>query len=397
MPFTSAEQVGISPERLRRIDAAMARYIDRGTLAGMVTLVARKGSVVQHQAYGYADLATQRPMELDSIHRIYSMTKPVTSVALMMLYEQGLFYLDDPIAEYIPAFRDTPVFAGVASDGSVRLEPQSRPITIRHLLTHTSGLSYGGSAIPALNSLYQAAGEWRTGTDLAATVQAFAGLPLLFQPGTRWSYSFAIDVAGHLAEVLSGKPLDVYMRQALFEPLGMVDTGFQVPPAKVGRLATLYSPAEAGGLKDVSETLPAAGMKLLSGGGGLFSTAQDYCRFAQMMANGGELDGERLLAPKTVQLIGSNHIPVSLLPCVPVDWPYRVGYGMGLGVRVMLDEAAADSPGSPGLITWGGAASTDFWCDPALTFVGVIMLQHLPSSHRVIQDFRVLGYQALVG
>ena len=394
MQIENPGRVGMSAERLERVTPALSRYVGRGQVAGMVSLIARKGQVVSFLAQGAMDLASGRPMPLDAIVRVYSMTKPVTAAAFLTLWEQGLIHLDDPVAEYIPAFADTPVFVGVGPGEALRLEAQASPMTVRQLLTHTSGLSYGRSNIPALAKAFDGF-NWREVGSLAETVSAFTELPMLFQPGTQWSYSFAIDVVGRLIEIVSGRALDVYMREALFEPLGMVDTGFSVPAAKVDRVATLYTSEGDGALIDISEQMPTQGWSMLSGGGGLFSTATDYWRFAQMLCNGGILDGERILSRKTVALMGSNQLPDSLIPFVPQGWPYRLGHGMGLGVRVMIDPVIADAPGSVGLFTWGGAAMTDFWVDPCEQMVGVLMLQYLGSIDHLLQDHRCLAYQAL--
>jgi len=394
MKQAAPETVGMSADRLARIEPVLGRYIERGLVAGMVSLVARKGRVVHYRAQGPMSLRTAAAMPLDAIFRIYSMTKPVTTVALLTLYEQGLVHLDDPVAEYIPVFADTPVFVGVAPGDALRLEPQATPMTVRQLLTHTSGLSYGRSDIPALAKAYEGL-DWRGLDSLKKAVTAFAGKPLLYQPGTQWSYSFAIDVAGYLVELISGKTLDVFMLETLFEPLGMVDTGFSVPESDWPRVAPLYTSQDGGKLVDVSAQAKPRGHKLLSGGGGLFSTAADYWRFSQMLCNGGQLDGVRILSRKMVDLMGSHQLDASMVPCVPQGWPYRQGYGMGLGVRVMLDPVIADAPGSVGLFTWGGAAMTDMWVDRREEMVGVLMLQYMGSIDHLLQDHRGLAYAAL--
>jgi len=394
MQLADPRTVGMSAERLARIEPALARYIERGQVAGMVSLIARRGQVVHYEAQGPLDLASGAEMPLDAIVRIYSMTKPVTTVAMLTLYEQGLVRLDDPVAEYIPAFGDTPVFVGVAPGDALRLEPQATPMTVRQLLTHTSGLSYGRSEIPALAKAY-ASLNWREFDALGQAVEAFASQPLLYQPGTQWSYSFAIDVAGFLVELISGKTLDAFMQETLFEPLGMVDTSFSVAASDWSRLAPLYTSQDGGALVDISSTAPPQGMGILSGGGGLFSTAADYWRFSQMLCNGGHLDGVRILGRKTVDLMGSHQLDASMVPCVPRGWPYRQGYGMGLGVRVMLDPVIADAPGSVGLFTWGGAAMTDMWVDRREEMVGVLMLQYMGSIDHLLQDHRALAYAAL--
>lgn len=379
------ESVGLSSDRLLRIETAMAGYIQRGELPGGVTLVARGGKVAHLQAQGVMDLASGRPMPSDAILRMRSMTKPVTAVLLLTLYERGLVHLDDPVYQYIPAFRDTPVYAGAASDGSARLEPQATSMTLRHCLTHTAGLPYGDvHDIPALSEAYQRIAGWRTWTSLQRAIEAFAEVPLLYQPGTAWSYSFGLDVIGRIVELVSGMGLESYMRQTLFEPLGMLDAGLSVPEPKRDRLATLYTPGENGSLVDVSDWQPASSLPLVTPGSGLFCTVHDYWRFAQMLCNGGSLGGVRVLSRKTVDLMASNQLPASQLPFLPKDWSHRKGTGMGLSVRVLLDPTAADTAGSVGLFGWGGAAATDFFVDREERMVGIIAPQvwgKVPDLH----------------
>jgi CubicO group peptidase (beta-lactamase class C family) len=396
MKRCAPEESGFSSERLERVDAMAQRYVDEGKLAGLVTLVARQSSVVQFGKYGVQDLETGVPMALDTVFRIYSMTKPITTVALMMLYEQSLFQLRDPLSKFIPAFKMTKVWAGEG-----QLVDPAREITIYDLLTHTAGFSYGGyeeTGIP-VDKLYDEADLENAEIDNKEMVRRIAGLPLMYHPGEKWFYSVATDVVGHLIEVISGMGLDTYFEEKILAPLGMEDTAFYVPEAKVDRFAALYGPGEDGDLKLLDE--PATGAwsrppRALYGGHGLVSTTIDYYRFCQMLLNGGELEGVRLLGRKTVELMTMNHLPESM---IPIGWPPDVmhGYGFGLGFRVRVDDAQAGLLGSVGEYAWGGYASTSFFIDPKEELIAILMPQFLPSGHYpILEGFRVLVYQALV-
>jgi CubicO group peptidase (beta-lactamase class C family) len=313
MKMSDPDQVGFSANRLKRIDTAMQRYVDQKKLAGIVTLVARRGSVVHFEKFGHQDLATSKPIELDTIFRIYSMTKPITSVALMMLYERALFHLTDPVSKFIPEFKKVKVFV---SEGE--LADLEREITIQDLLRHTAGLSYGGykeTQIP-VDKLYDQAEIWVPDITNQEMVRRIAALPLAYQPGQKWWYSAATDVVGYLVEVLSGMSLGAFFAEKIFEPLGMQDTAFTVPPDKVDRFATLYGLTDKGPLEviDVATGGDYFNTRLEYGGAGLVSTAADYARFAQLVLNKGELDGVRLLGPRTVDLMTADHLPSSLLP-----------------------------------------------------------------------------------
>jgi CubicO group peptidase (beta-lactamase class C family) len=367
-PLTTGqpEEVGLSSAVLDRIAPAMQELIDAGRTAGVVTLVARRGTVVHWDAHGWRVLGEDR-LERDDIFRIYSMTKPVTSVAVMMLVEEGRLALDTPLADVIPAFRGQQVWdAG-------RLRAPASPILIRHLLTHTSGLGYGDIGRTPVDSLYREArlGVWGAAGDLEATVSAIASLPLIFDPGTRWNYSLGVDVLGRVIEVVSGRPLDDFFRTRIFEPLGMDDTGFWVPAEKLDRFAAVYGPGD-GGLRviespiDGQHTRPAA---WLSGGGGLASTASDYLRFAQMVLNEGELEGTRLLRPETVRLMRSNHLPDELVP-IGIG---GADQGFGLGFAVSMGENA-------GTYRWLGIAGTFFWIDPTEELIVFTWNQLRPSG-----------------
>jgi CubicO group peptidase (beta-lactamase class C family) len=390
------KEVGFSSDRLKLIDALAQRYVDEGKLAGLVTLVARQGRVVHLGTCGVQDLVTGRPMQSDTIFRIYSMTKPITTVALMMLYEQGLFQLRDPVSRFLPEFKSAKVWAGQG-----KLVDPVREMEIYDLLKHTAGLSYGGyeqTGIP-VDRLYDEAGLDDIGISNQEMVRRIASLPLMYQPGERWFYSVATDVVGHLVEVIAGMPLNSYFQEKILTPLGMEDTAFFVPEAKTDRFAALYGPGESVSLKLLDD--PATGVysrppRLLAGGHGLVSTTGDYSRFCQMLLNRGELDGIRLLGRKTIELMTINHLPESM---IPIGWPPDImhGYGFGLGFRVRVDDAQAGLLGSVGEYAWGGYASTSFFVDPREELIAVMMPQFLPSGYYpILEEFRVLVYQALV-
>ncbi|MGH8919606.1 MAG: serine hydrolase domain-containing protein, partial [Actinomycetes bacterium] len=307
-----AAEVGFDPERLARIDRHFATYVDDGRLPGWLLLVSRHGQVAHLSTYGDRDIETARPVTDDTIWRLFSMTKPVTSVAAMMLYEEGAFQLTDPVSRWIPSFADLQVWRGGTSRAPVT-RPATEPVRVWHLLTHTAGLTYGFHYAHPVDSMYRQAGfEWGTprGWDLAATCDAYAGLPLLFEPGTEWNYSVATDVLGRLVEVVSGQTLDEFFRQRILDPLGMTDSGFWVGPDDADRLVTLYVPD--GDKKAVPSPLSGYALhrpSCLSGGGGLMGTAHDYHRFMEMLHRGGELDGVRLLGSRTVAYMASNHLP----------------------------------------------------------------------------------------
>lgn len=370
----------------------MQRYVDQKLIAGIVTLVARRGSVVHFEKFGFQDLETKTPMELDTIFRIYSMTKPITSVALMMLYENGLLGLNDPVTKFLPDFEKVKVYV---KEGE--LADLTREITIHDLLTHTAGLSYGDEDLP-VDELYRQADLFRTEIALQEMVRRLTDLPLANQPGQMWRYSVATDVVGYLVEVISDMPLADFFDEKIFQPLGMKDTAFFVPPQKIDRFATMYGLTEQGPL-EVIDTATAGdfseALRLYCGGHGLVSTTTDYLRFAQFILNKGELDGVRLLGPKTVELMTMNHLPADLLP-IRLGEPMP-GFGFGLGFSVMMDVAQSGMMGSVGLHGWGGWASTHFWVDPQEQLIGILMLQYLPSgTYPITNGFRTLVYQALI-
>ena len=395
MNIVKPESVGFSSSRLARINVAMQRYVDEQKLAGMVTLVARRGQVVHFEKFGMADREAGTPMALDTIFRIYSMTKPITSTAVLMLFEEGLLRLTDPVSRYIPAFGQVKVLDNTPGSG-VRLVDPIRPITVRDLLTHTAGLSYGFDEGVYIDDLYRQHlwGPLEANPDLTPEeiVGAVAKLPLVSQPGTQYRYSFATDVLGYLVQVVAAMPFAQFLQQRIFEPLGMVDTDFWVPSEKLDRFAAVYSLDELGGLKvldtpDINHyTHPT---QCPSGGGGLVSTAGDYLRFAQMLAHKGELEDVRLLGRKTVELMMTNHL---------ADGVYESpGQGFGLGGSVLLDLGKGQTLGSVGTFGWGGAANTNFWVDPKEEMLGILMVQFMPSdTYPVTPDYRILAYQALV-
>ncbi|XOV89289.1 MAG: serine hydrolase domain-containing protein [Pseudomonadota bacterium] len=395
------ESVGMSSERLARIGPAMQPYIDRGEVAGTVTLVARDGKVVYRDARGYADVATQRPLAMNSLFRLASQTKPVTAVAAMILLEQGKFRLDDPIARYIPEFADIKV-AELSPSGEVIMVKPAQPITIRHLLTHTAGLSTGDvpEVSQKINEMARQVGFGPNET-LEETVLKYSRLALGFHPGTRWEYSPAagINVVGRLVEVLSGMSLWEFDRKYIFEPLGMNDTFYYVPPEKLDRYTVGYQrqrdgsfimtdPAD-GTSRFVREGQP---KRLYAGAGGLVSTVDDYLRFAQMLLNGGELDGVRILSPKTVELMTSPHaVGIPKIGNLAGN-----GSAFGLGVNVITDPVAWGEAASKGTFMWGGAFGTTFWIDPEEKLIGLYMMQlGRHQALRIRGDYRALVYGAI--
>jgi CubicO group peptidase (beta-lactamase class C family) len=404
LPRARAEAVGMSSARLARIPAALRRYVEQGDVAGVVTMVARDGRLVELDTAGYRDKASRSPMRRNTIFRIASMTKPVTSIAAMMLVEDGIIRLGEPVSKYILEFARTRVRAG--RDSLVAVE---RPMTIHDLLTHRSGLVYGFIDTTAVGDAYRSA-RVSDGLDSEVPTQAenmvrLAAQPLAFQPGKEWRYSIAVDVLGRVVEAASGMSLADFFRRRIFQPLRMHDTGFWVPDEKLDRLATAYS--EAGdSLRPMAEAdvfldgrLPLGKFggpgtrgsnTFFSGGAGLFSTAGDYLRFCQMLLNGGRLDGVRLLSPKTVELIAADATGDLTNPLG------THGVGFGLGFAVVTDLGGSRALGSRGLYSWGGILDTSFWIDPEERLVGVMMAQQFPNSEGLSDLFQTLVYQAVV-
>ena len=398
-------ELGFDAGRLARIDRHFARYVDDGRLPGWQLAVTRRGKVVHHATYGQRDVEAGLPVTPETRWRIYSMTKPVTSVAAMMLYEEGAFELTDPIHRWLPEFADMRVYVKGSAMRPLTV-PATEPIRVWHLLTHTAGLTYGFHHAHPVDAMYRKAGfEWGQppGVDLAGCCREWAALPLLFQPGTEWNYSVATDVLGRLVEVVSGQPLDEFFSERILTPLAMTDTGFWVPGPETDELAALYVPEQKTGRLLRNDAAGAAVTKppsALSGGGGLVSTAADYHRFTQFLLRGGELDGVRLLGSRTVAHMTRNHLPGGadlaafgrpLFAEMPFD-----GFGFGLGFSVLADPVKAKTLSSPGEFAWGGAASTAFWVDPAEAITALFFTQLLPSSTYPLRpQLRQLVYQAL--
>ncbi len=407
------EEVGVSAERLERIRPVMQGYVDDGRIAGFLTVVARRGKIVHFETIGMGDIENNKSIEADTIFRIHSMSKPITSVAVMMLYEEGHFQLDTPVSDFIPEFKDMKVY----SEDQTEILDAKKEITIKHLLMHTSGLIYGWGGEPA-DKRFREAKIFEPGTTLADMAQKLSTVPLVHEPGEAWTYGVSTDLLGYLVEVVSGMPFEEFLQTRLFEPLGMVDTAFSVPVGKLDRFAALYELNKEGGMKgdkdkekkkngaiekkdikghkeqkmmlervDKDPQLANGEIRFFpGGGGGLVSTAPDYMRFCQMLLNGGELDGVRILDKKTVELM---------------RYPHHNGW-FGLGFSVVNDKESKDTdekdpkdtPESIGSYSWGGAAGTIFWIDPEKELIGLLMTQisDVSSSH---DQFKVLTYQAL--
>jgi len=406
VPEVEPGDVGLDARRLARVGEHLAGYVDDGRLPGWSVLVSRGGRVAYAARYGMRDVEAGLPVEGDTIWRIFSMTKPIVSVAALMLFEEGRFELTDPVARYLPAFAEPRVFTG-GTPIRPATRPAATPVTVRHLLTHTSGLTYGFHRVDPVDGIYRHAGYdfgVPRGVDLEAATAAWAGFPLVCEPGSAWNYSVSTDVLGRLVEVVSGQPLDAFLGERILGPLGMADTGFGVPPEKLHRLAAMYSPGP-GGRVARNDAFGRLGHnprpRFLSGGGGLVSTAGDYHRFTRFLAAGGELDGVRLLGPRTVSLMTSNHLPggVDLAAFgrrVFAETRYT-GFGFGLGVAVVVDPVATGTLTSPGEFGWGGLASTAFWVAPAEELAVVLMTQLTPSdTYPLRSQLRQLVYAAIL-
>ncbi len=399
MKAGSPESAGMSSQRFARMDAAFARRIEKGELPGVATMVARRGSIVHSSVQGMADVETRRPLADDTIYHIYSMSKPVTAVALLMLMEEGLFQLDQPAADFIPELHVLTVLSGTTAVGP-GLAPLKRPVTFRHLFTHTSGFCYPAVTGTAAEKLLAAEMGGEDFREMPLTLQQWMSklvrCPLAHQPGEGWTYGFSIDVLGRLVEVLSGMSLDRFLRQRLFVPLGMPDTSFCVPDEKLSRLATVYRAKESGGLvtAEVENRGYGTNPTFFSGGGGLFSTPRDYMRFAQMLVNGGELDGARILGRRMVDLMRMSH--VGGLPITPERRAdaFSPGCTFGLGGRVVEDESVG-LQGSRGTYSWDGLACTTFFADPREELAAVFFTQISTWPARIHEQFRTLVYQAL--
>lgn len=395
---------GFSTEKLRNIESYLQeKYIDTSRYIGTLTGIYRNGELGFISTLGLMDRESNKPVERDTIFRIYSMTKPITSVALMSLYENGLFQLDDPVSEYIPAFKDLKVYAeGIP--GNYKTNNPDREMTIRDLLSHQSGLTYGFMERTNVDAAYRELGiEKESQESLQEFVDVLSTIPLEFSPGTAWNYSVSTDVCGYLIEVISGKTLDRFLEEEIFQPLGMFDTGFYVPPSKTQRLSSNYEYRKGQEpilVDDAKSGSYINSPTLLSGGGGLVSTLDDYMAFCKMILGKGSLEGHRILSRKTLDLMSSNHLTngKDLRSCAYGRWSETsyTGVGFGLGFSVLLDPAASQVSGSKGELAWGGAASTAFWIDPLEEMAVVFLTQLLPSStYNVRRELRSLVYSAL--
>ena len=417
LPSATPEEVGLSKARLSRITDAMNEDVEKGELRGALALVARNGKIAYFETAGMADTEEGIPMREDTIFRIYSMSKPITSVAVMTLFEEGRFFLKDPISKYLPELggmsvsvegepqTNGPTFnlpdedpnersPSTATLSTLNTVPAKREITVQDLLRHTAGFTYGFFGNSEVDKLYTQNGILTTDETIAETVEKLSKIPLKHQPGETWEYSVSVDVLGRFIEVIADQRFDEFLAERIFAPLGMVDTGFYVPDDKLHRFAQLYTPAPEG---EGVEPAPAFFSRnfldnptFLSGGGGMVSTAADYLRFCQMLLNGGELDGVRILSRKTVELMTADHtqdIEIAMR---------RGGYGFGLGFAVAQNIGRVGSPTSPGEFNWGGAAGTKFWIDPQEQLIGIYMVQILPHTGLTFgNEFKILAYQSI--
>lgn len=402
MTINKPETVGFSSERLEQLHDLMQRTVDEKQIAGVVTILARHGKVVDYRAYGQRDMASGAPMTKDVIFRDFSMTKPVTGVAMMVLYEHGKWLPSDPIAKYIPEFAHLKVFKGVDAEGKMILVDPDHAPTMRELMTHTAGFTYGYFGNTPIDAMYRDANILQS-KNLQEMIDKLAKIPLLYQPGKGWTYSVSMDIEGYIVEKLSGQSLPDFMQKNIFTPLRMTDAGFFVPEEKQKRFATLYQTGPQGGI------IPSTGRltrgygtqpSMPSGGGGMVSTAEDYYRFAQMLLNGGELSGVRILGPATVHLMSSNHVPAGLL-----TGEFRIGqqvlrpgFGYGYNCAVVYDPQEANLVEGKGTFFWDGAAGTWFWIDPTndVVFVGMIQRELVAESPNLEYLSRSVVYQALV-
>lgn len=395
LQFASPEDVGMDSARLQRVTGAMQGLVDDGLLAGVVTMVARNNKVVHFESVGSRDIAAGAAMTNDSIFRIYSMTKPITGVALMMLYEEGKFKLSDPVEKYIPEFANLQVAVETDSNGTLITEPQDHPMTIRELMSHTSGLSYGLFSASKVDDMYTEANVLDSNSTLKDMIDKLSQIPLRQQPGSMWHYSVSVDVQGYLVEVLSGQPFDEFLQERIFEPLDMNDTSFHVAPENLDRFAQVYVYTPDGSLYP-QEGFPGADYtkptSFFSGGGGLLSTASDYMRFSQMMLNNGVLDGVRILSPLTVKMMRSNQLPRGLSDSILG----ANGTVFGLDFAVITDPVEAESY-SAGEYYWGGAAGTWFWIDPVQDLIFIGMIQQFGNQVPDVRSIsRRLTYQAIM-
>jgi CubicO group peptidase (beta-lactamase class C family) len=397
LPSAKPEDVGLSTERLARIDRAIEASISQRRIAGAVAIIARHGKVAYHKAFGMADIEARRPMRTDDMFRLYSMTKPVISVALLTLYEEGKFQLTDPLDKFIPGFGNAKVFVGMDENGRMVLEEPRRKPTVQDAFRHTPGLVSGLGPGP-VNERYRELGlVMEKIQSVRQEVETLATIPLEFHPGERWNYGLAHDVQAYLVEHFSGMPLDRYLKERLFNPLGMKETGYGIPRSLAPRFANNYEPSPEGELEvreSATTGLYTRFNKIPLGTVGLSSTAMDYIRFAQMLLNGGELNGVRVLGKKTVELLRQNHLPETVKATASEYAPNASGYGLGFSVT--LSAAAEGNLGSAGAFGWSGAATTKFYIDPAEDMVAVFFAQRWPFDALLLNEFQTLLYQSIV-
>jgi CubicO group peptidase (beta-lactamase class C family) len=390
------ETLGLDSERLGRINRVMQGYVDQGRLSGAITIVARRGEIAHAECVGWMDLEAKKPVRFDALYPIFSLTKPVTSVALMMLYEEGFFHLFDPVSKFIPEFKDVRVYVK-SVDETPELTDSEREITIHDLLTQVPGLMCDAWFDPFLTKLVKEANLYQPDLTLQEFTDKLSKLPLIHQPGEAWRYGEAYEVVARLVEVISNQPFAAFLKQRIFEPLGMDDTGFGIPEGQEERVAKYYRISEGGGLVEAVESPRYIPTSIPHGGFGLVSTASDYLRFTHMLLNGGELDRVRLLSRKTVEYMTRNHLPQALLPMqVAPGWDYP-GYGYGFGFSVLMDAVQSKVMGSEGQYSWDGIEGTWFWVDPREELIGLIMLRMEPFTWiPICYTFQVLMYQAIV-
>ena len=397
LPTAPAESLGLSQAGLDRIAASIQPFVDSAKVGGVYVAIARHGHIGYERTFGWMDVARREPMRRDAIFRIYSMTKPVTAVGILRLVEDGKIGLDDPVSKYIPSFANLKVFAGGTADSPILASPAS-PVTVRQLLNHTSGLPYGLTAGP-VDTIFARAKLYDASRTLEQFTDSLARIPLLFPPGTHWSYSSGVDVAGRVIEAASGQTLDRFLEEQVFRPLGMRDTGFRIRPDMRSRLATVYKTGPDGRLQElVGDALLAMfepEARFLWGSGGLLSTPDDYLRFTQMLLNGGVFGETRILRPETVALMTHNTLPADLTP-VQSGALGDPTYGFGLGTAVKVDTTGATRPGPRGIFRWSGYLGTYFWVDPANDLIAMIWTQHSPGSRFPLEvRFQELVYAAV--
>ncbi|MFF4018952.1 serine hydrolase domain-containing protein [Streptomyces sp. NPDC001843] len=394
---------GLDGKALDRLDQYVADHVAEGRLPGFLVALSRGGRVAHLTVHGHRDVAAGLPVEADTLWRIYSMTKPVTAVAVLLLVEEGRLSLDDPLERYLPVFAGPRVYVG-GSGPDVETRPADGPVLLRHLLTHTAGLTFGFYYSHPVDALYREAGLESSvppGADLAGTMDVYARLPLQFEPGTQWNYSVASNVLGRVIEVVSGQPLDRFFADRIFRPLGMTDAGFEVTPEQSGRLAELYGETDAGGIEPIPG-LPLHGRpRFLSGSGGMVASAHDYHRFMEMLRRGGELDGTRLLSRASVAMMTGNRLPggadLQSFGAPTHREPYNAGVGFGFNVSVVTDPARTVAPVGLGTFGWSGVATTTFWVDPGRDLTVQFMTQVRPKTLKIFPELKRLVHEAVVG